>query len=207
MSSASAAGITIVYDAQVPHDAGQPRDRRPDVRAGDAADHGGQFAVVQGAQTERSILVFPDNQQKHAQYDEQVLQTFYVSHADVADLTQLLEHDRPTADAWPCQPAIQFNKTANTITVRATAPIVQIIERVIDAERQGARRDHVRRRDSRGQPHSARSSTDLNLTEYALGGVLSPEVAPDRHDHHDRHTAGEGTRRPPRLEIDAAVAA
>ena len=32
--------------------------------------------------SERSILVFPDTPPKHAQYDEQVIQTFYLSHAD-----------------------------------------------------------------------------------------------------------------------------
>jgi len=82
--------------------------------------------------SERSILVFPDNPQKHAQYDDQVLQTFYVSHADVSELTQLLTQ-LIRLPAMAVQPAITFNKTSNTITVRATAPVVQIIERIITA--------------------------------------------------------------------------
>ena len=36
--------------------------------------------------SERSVLIFPDTAPKHAQYDEQVIQTFYVSHADVTEL-------------------------------------------------------------------------------------------------------------------------
>jgi len=40
--------------------------------------------------SERSIFVFPDTAPKHAIYDEQVVRTFYVSHADATELTQTL---------------------------------------------------------------------------------------------------------------------
>ena len=50
------------------------------------------------------------------------------------------------------QPVIQFNKTANTITVRATAPVVQIIERIIAQNDKPRAEIVVRRRDPRSQP-------------------------------------------------------
>lgn len=58
------------------------------------------------------------------------MQTFYVSHADVTELTQLLS-SLIRLPSMAVQPAIQFNKAANTITVRGTAQVVQIIEKVI----------------------------------------------------------------------------
>ena len=39
---------------------------------------------------ERSLFVFQDTIQNHAQFDDQVVQTFYVANADVTELTQLL---------------------------------------------------------------------------------------------------------------------
>src|SRR5262245_439783 len=40
--------------------------------------------------SERSIFVFPDTPPKHAQYDEQVVRTFYLSNADPTEISQLL---------------------------------------------------------------------------------------------------------------------
>jgi general secretion pathway protein D len=126
--------------------------------------------------SERSILVFPDNQAKHAQYDDQVVQTFYISHADVTELTQLLSQIArfPTMGV---QPIIQFNKAANTITVRATANVVQIIEKVIE-QNDKARAEIVVDVEILEVNRSRAKQYGLNLSEYALGGVLSPEVSP-----------------------------
>ena len=126
--------------------------------------------------SERSILVFPDNAQKHAQYDEQVVQTFYVSHADVTELTQLLS-SLIRLPSMAVQPAIQFNKTANTITVRGTTSVVQIIEKVI-AQNDKARAEIMFDVEILEVNRSNAKQYGLNLSEYALGGVLSPEVAP-----------------------------
>ena len=70
--------------------------------------------------SDRSVLVFPDTPPKHTQFDEQVVRTFYVSHADVTELTQLLS-SIIRLPGIPIQPVIQFNKTANTIVVRGTS--------------------------------------------------------------------------------------
>src|SRR5207244_12374839 len=40
--------------------------------------------------SERSILVFQDTTPKHTQYDDQVIRTFYVSHADATEIVQIL---------------------------------------------------------------------------------------------------------------------
>ncbi len=158
--------------------------------------------------SERSILVFPDNAQKHAQYDEQVVQTFYVSHADVTELTQLLS-SLIRLPSMAVQPAIQFNKTANTITVRGTTSVVQIIEKVI-AQNDKARAEIMFDVEILEVNRNKAKQYGLNLSEYALGGVLSPEVRAgrqriglERHDHgrRQRELDDDGDR----WTLDAAV--
>src|SRR4029078_5203386 len=127
-------------------------------------------------QTERSILVFPDTAQKDAQYDDQVLQTFYVSNADVTELTQLLT-SLVRLPTLAVQPTIQFNKNANTITVRAPASIVQIIERIIQ-QNDKARAEIMFDIEILEVNRNRAKQYGLNLSEYAIGGILSPEVSP-----------------------------
>ena len=127
--------------------------------------------------SERSILIFEDSAQKHQQYDDQVIQTFYLSNADATELAQLLSQAfRPTGLA--IQPAIAPNKAQNSITIRATAPVVGIFEKliqqndkpraeiVVDVEIMEVSRQRVKQ-------------YGLNLSEYALGGIFSPEVSPN----------------------------
>ncbi len=127
--------------------------------------------------SERSILIFDDNAQKHQQYDDQVIQTFYLSNADATELAQLLSQAfRPPGIA--IQPAIAPNKAQNSITIRATAPVVQIFEKliqqndkpraeiVVDVEIMEVSRQRVKQ-------------YGLNLSDYAIGGIFSPEVSPN----------------------------
>jgi general secretion pathway protein D len=126
--------------------------------------------------SERSILIFPDTPPKHTQYDEQVVRTFYVSHADVTELTQLLS-SIIRLPGIPIQPVIQFNKTANTIVVRGTTSVVDIIEKII-AQNDKPRAEIVFDVEILEVDRSRVKQYGLNLTEYAIGGILSPEAAP-----------------------------
>ena len=127
--------------------------------------------------SERSILIFEDSAPKHQQYDEQVIQTFYLSNADATELTQLLSQAfRPAGIA--IQPAFAPNKTQNSITIRATAPVLGILEKliqqndkpraeiVVDVEIMEVNRNRVKQ-------------YGLNLSQYAIGGLFSPEVSPN----------------------------
>jgi general secretion pathway protein D len=126
--------------------------------------------------SERSIFVFPDTQPKHAQYDEQVIQTFYVSHADATELSQLISSIIRVPQLG-VQPLIQFNKSANTLTVRATTSVMQIIEKVI-AQNDKPRAEIVIDVEILEVNRTRAKQYGLNLSEYALGVVLSPEVSP-----------------------------
>jgi type II secretory pathway component GspD/PulD (secretin) len=122
-----------------------------------------------------TIIIVPETPQKRAQYDEQVIQTFFVSHADVQELSQLLSQI-VRVPQMAVQPSVIPNTVANTITVRATTAVTAIIEQVIaandkplaeiiiDVEILEVNRERAKR-------------YGLNLTDYAIGGVFSPEVA------------------------------
>jgi len=125
---------------------------------------------------ERTIIVATDNTAKRQQYEEQVIKTFFVSHADATELAQLV-NTVILAPQMAIQPRIAANKTANTITVRASTPVVEIIEQiikindkpraevVIDVQILEVSRERAKR-------------FGLNLTDYALGGIFSPEQNP-----------------------------
>jgi len=171
----NASGINIAYDPQVPQTAASVQlDGVTLEQALQQIMSVNQLSYK--VTSDRSILVFPDNAQKHAQYDEQVVQTFYVSHADVTELTQLLS-SLIRLPSMAVQPAIQFNKTANTITVRGTAAVVQIIEKVIQ-QNDKARAEIMFDVEILEVNRIRAKQYGLNLSEYALGGVLSPEVSP-----------------------------
>ena len=125
---------------------------------------------------ERSIFVFQDTPPKHAQYDDQVIRTFYLSHADSTEVQQILS----TIIRLPgiaVQPAIAGNKTANTITVRGTTSIVGILEKII--EQNDKPRAEVVIDVEILEVNRNRSKTyGLNLSEYAVGGIFSPETSP-----------------------------
>jgi general secretion pathway protein D len=124
----------------------------------------------------KTILVIEDNPQNHAKYDELVVRVFYISHGDIAEISQIVNSMMRIA-TMAVQPTVLPNKTANTITVRATAPVVEIIEKIIrandrpraevliDVQILEVNRQRVKR-------------LGLNLSEYAIGGTFSPEVAP-----------------------------
>jgi general secretion pathway protein D len=124
---------------------------------------------------QRTILVAPDNQQTRAKYDELVMQVFYLSHADAQEMSQILNTMMRLQGMQP--PAIYPGKTSNTLTVRASAPIVAVAERLI--------RSHDRPRAevtievqilevNRGRA----KELGIDLSAYSLGLSFSPEVSP-----------------------------
>ncbi|HKN46952.1 MAG TPA: secretin N-terminal domain-containing protein, partial [Candidatus Polarisedimenticolia bacterium] len=75
---------------------------------------------------ENTILIADDNQQKHKELDDLVIETFYLSNADVKDVQVLL---RTLLDARQ----IAQNDRLNSITIRDTPDRVQVAEKIIEA--------------------------------------------------------------------------
>ena len=124
----------------------------------------------------RTILIIPDQPAKHQQYDDLVLRVFFISHADATELAALV-NSIMRIPQMAVQPMVMPNKAANTITVRATAPVMDVFERlirandkpraevVLDIEILEVNRERLKR-------------YGINLSSYTLGLLFSPEVAP-----------------------------
>jgi general secretion pathway protein D len=124
----------------------------------------------------KTILVADDSAAMHQKYDEMVIRIFYVSHADVAELTQTL-NTVMRISTMPVQPSMLANKTANTITVRATASVMDVIERVIRANDK-PRAEVIVDVQILEVNKKRTKELGLNLSNYSLGLTFSPEVAP-----------------------------
>jgi general secretion pathway protein D len=172
---ANSTGINIMYDRDV-------QDRATTIQLDGATLEQAMNQIMTMNQlsykvlNEKTIFVFNDNAQNHAKYDEQVVRTFYLSHADATELSQILS----TIIRLPgiaVQPGIVPNRTTNTITVRATAPVVGIIERIIN-QNDKPRAEIVVDVEILEVDRSRTKQYGLNLSEYALGMLFSPEVSP-----------------------------
>ncbi len=123
----------------------------------------------------RTIVVVPETPEKRGEYEELVIRTFYVSHGDIEALAELLS----TLVRLPNmqnEPQVVANVAANAITVRATAPVVGIVERVlaandkpraevvIDVEILEVNRERAKR-------------YGLDLSRYSISTAFSPEGA------------------------------
>jgi general secretion pathway protein D len=75
---------------------------------------------------ENTILIADDNQQKHKEHDDLVIQTFYLSNADVKDVQVLL---RTLLDARQ----LAQNDRLNAITIRDTPDRVQVAQKIIES--------------------------------------------------------------------------
>jgi general secretion pathway protein D len=122
-----------------------------------------------------TIVIAPDNPAGHQKYDDLVMQVFYLSHADPQELAQTL--NTMMRIQTQVAPAIMPNKTANTITVRATAPVVAVAERLIRAHDK-PRAEVVIEVQILEVNRQRAKQFGINLSDYSLGLTFSPEAAP-----------------------------
>ncbi len=125
---------------------------------------------------ERTILVIQDSTQKRQQYEDQIIRTFYISHADpqeIYTMVNLVVRIQGIAIA----PIVSVNKTSNTITVRGTPNIVNILEKVIQANDR-PRAEVVVDVEILEVNRQRAKEFGLNLSQYQVGAIFSPEGAP-----------------------------
>ncbi len=132
---------------------------------------------------DRTIMVIPDNAQKRAQYEEQVIRTFFISNADATELAQLI-NQVIRVPAMAVQPQVAANKTSNTIIVRATTAVAAIIEKIIETN-DNPRAEVVIDVEVLEINRTRAKNFGLNLSDYSMTGVFSPEADP-------RGTGGTG---------------
>src|SRR5688572_19549444 len=132
------------------------------------------FYKIQDA---RTVLIIPDNAQKRAQYEEQLVQNFYISHVDPLELAQMLNQVIRPIGGQQLAPVISANKTASVINVRATTAMMAIIERMIesnDKPRAEVIVDVQILEVNRGRA----KKYGIDLGNYAINAVFSPERDP-----------------------------
>ncbi|HEV8120779.1 MAG TPA: secretin N-terminal domain-containing protein, partial [Candidatus Polarisedimenticolia bacterium] len=121
-----ASGINFVYDERLPLDKKISVDLA-DVTFEQAMDQlmtmNKHFYKILD---ENSLYIAEDNPQKHKELDDLVIQTFYLSNADVKDVQVLL---RTLLDARQ----IAQNDRLNAITIRDTPERVQVAQKIIEA--------------------------------------------------------------------------
>jgi type II secretory pathway component GspD/PulD (secretin) len=125
---------------------------------------------------QNTVMVIPDTAQKRANYEEQVIRTFYVSHADATELSQMI-NTIIRVPAMAVQPMIAPNKTNNTITIRATTAVAAIIEKMIEANDKP--RAEIVIDVQILEVNRGRAKTfGVDLSAYQIGTVFSPESDP-----------------------------
>lgn len=125
----------------------------------------------------KTIIVIPDNAQKRAQYEEQLVQNFYISHVDPLELAQMLNQVIRPIGGQQLAPVISANKTASVINVRATTAMMAIIERMIDSNDK-PRAEVIVDVQILEVNRSRAKKYGIELGDYAINAVFSPERDP-----------------------------
>ena len=123
----------------------------------------------------RNVIVAPDTPQKRQRYEDQVIRTFYISNADVLELSQLLTQIIRGGQPMPVQPQIVPNEFSNTITVRATPAVAAVIEQVIAANDKPRAEIIVDIEILEINRERAREF-GLDLGDYSIGAVFAPDA-------------------------------
>ena len=125
---------------------------------------------------DHTILVAQDTTAKRNQYEDQVVRTFFLSHADATEMQQLLITIIRIA-GMAVQPQFVANKTTNTLTARASTAVMAIIERMLEANDK-PRAEIIIDVQILEVSRERAKLYGLNLSQYAIGGVFSPETRP-----------------------------
>jgi len=125
---------------------------------------------------DRTIIVIQDTNQKRTQYEDQVIKTFFLSHADAQEMNQLLT-GIIRLPGIPVQPVFVANKTSNTLTARASSAVMNIITSMIEANDKPRAEIMIDVQILEIARERAKQF-GLNLSAYQLGLFFSPETAP-----------------------------
>jgi type II secretory pathway component GspD/PulD (secretin) len=126
---------------------------------------------------ERTIVVAQDSAPNRLKYERQVALTIPLSYADATELAAMLTAITRTITGVTIPPVILPNKTANSITVRATEPVLAVIRELVftnDKPRAEITLDVEILEVSRARV----KELGLNLTDHQIGGSFSPEKLP-----------------------------
>ena len=113
-----------------------------------------------------TIIIIPDNAQKHRQYDDLVLRTFYITNAEVNTIANML---RTIAGIQRVQP----NPELQSITVRATPDQVAVAQRIVELNDK-AKSEIILNIEILEVNRTKMLEFGLRASEYELGLTLAP---------------------------------
>ena len=170
-----ATGINVIFEAQF-----QPKQITVDLTGLTLEEGLSQVMTAAGTFYKvinpRTIQVIPDTPPKRAAYEEQVIRTFYLSHADAADLVQTIQQILQLP-GLPVQPRVLANKTQNSLTVRASDRVINIIDQVI-RNNDRPRAEIVVDVEIIEVNRVRAKQIGLNLSQYSISSIFSPEAPP-----------------------------
>ena len=126
---------------------------------------------------ERTIVVAQDSAPNRLKYERQVALTIPLSYVDAAEISAMLTAITRTTTGVTIPPVIIPNKTNNSITIRATEPVVAVIRELVltnDKPRAEITLDVEILEVSRTRT----KELGLNLSQNQIGGIFSPEKLP-----------------------------
>ncbi len=126
----------------------------------------------------KTILVIPDQGTNRSKYEDQVIKTIPLSHADPKELLGILTVilGQQTAGG-ASRPLMQVNPTANSITIRGSASMVAIAERVIE-NNDKPRAEVVIDIEILEVNRTRVKQYGLSLSNYQIGLGYSPDAPP-----------------------------
>jgi general secretion pathway protein D len=171
-------GITVTYDTAVPGLA------NPAVISMQSATLEAVLNQLLTANTltykiadSKTIFVYQDTPTNRQKYEDQYVQTFYISNAELNDLQQILNQVLVSQGSTGSRPNIFANKSANTLVVKATAPVMAIIDSLIKSNDK-PRAEVVVDVEILEVDRTRTRQLGLDLSQYALGFTYSPESSP-----------------------------
>jgi general secretion pathway protein D len=171
----NATGINVIYDASF-------NDRPVTVQLTGSIEQAlntllssnGLFYTVLD---ERTIVVAQDSAPNRLKYERQVALTIPLSYVEATEIAAMLTAITRTTTGVTIPPVIVPNKTNNSITVRATEPVIAVIRELVltnDKPRAEITLDVEILEVSRQRT----KELGLNLTQNQIGGIFSPEKVP-----------------------------
>jgi general secretion pathway protein D len=171
----NATGINVIYDASF-------NDRPVTVQLTGSIEQAlntllSSNGLFYSVLDERTIVVAQDSAPNRLKYERQVALTIPLSYADATELAAMLTAITRTTTGVTIPPVIVPNKTNNSITLRATEPVVAVIRELVltnDKPRAEITLDVEILEVSR----SRTKELGLNLSLNQIGGIFSPEKLP-----------------------------
>ena len=171
----NATGINVIYDASF-------NDRPVTVQLTGSIEQAlttllSSNGLFYSVLDERTIVVAQDSAPNRLKYERQVALTIPLSYADATELAAMLTAITRTTTGVTIPPVIVPNKTNNSITIRATEPVVAVIRELVftnDKPRAEITLDVEILEVSR----SRTKELGLNLSLNQIGGIFSPEKLP-----------------------------